>query len=111
MLISRKFTKDKSCVCDFRHINTRKTETSLAFPLLRDTFSLLGSSKCEVLSVINLKDAFHSLRLADESKKYLGYCHTFAVLMHQRMPVGLNTSPAILQSCINTFLDCLQSRR
>ena len=31
-----------------------------AYPL-SDTFMLLGSSKCEVLSVLDLKDAFHSL--------------------------------------------------
>ena len=61
MLISRKLTSDKRVVTDFWHLNTRIVKNNLAYPLLRDTFSLLGSSKCEVMSVLDLKDAFHSL--------------------------------------------------
>ena len=45
---------------------------NLAYPLLRDTFPLLGSSKCEVMSVLDLKDAFHSLQLSEKSQKYCG---------------------------------------
>ena len=61
MLISRKLTKDKRVVTDFRHLNVRIAKTNLAYPLVRDTFSVLGSSKCEVLSSLDLKDTFHSL--------------------------------------------------
>ena len=61
MLISRKLTKDKRVVTDFRHLNIRITRNNLAYPLLNNTFSVLGSSKCEVLSVLDLKDTFHSL--------------------------------------------------
>ena len=68
MLISRKPTKDKSVVTDFRHLNVRIAKNNLAYPLIKDTFSVLGSSKCEVLSVQDLKDAFHSLRLSQKSK-------------------------------------------
>ena len=63
MLISRKLTKDKRVVTDFRHLNVRIAKNNLAYPLVRDTFSVLGNSRCEVLSVLDLKDAFHSLRL------------------------------------------------
>ena len=61
MLISRKMAKDKRLVTDFRHLNVRIVKNNLAYPLVRDTFSVLGSSKCEVLSVLGLKDSFHSL--------------------------------------------------
>ena len=40
MLISRKLTSDKRVVTDFRHLNTRIAKNNLAYPLLRDTFSL-----------------------------------------------------------------------
>ena len=63
MLISRKLTKGKRVVTDFRHLNVRKAKNNLAYPLVRDTFLVSGNSKCEVLSVLDLKDAFHSLRL------------------------------------------------
>ena len=57
---------------DFRHLNMRIVKNNLAYPLVRDMFSMLGSSRCEVLSVIDLKDAFHSLRLLENSKRYCG---------------------------------------
>ena len=43
----------------------RIAKNNWAYPLLKDTFSVLGSSKCEVLSVLDLKDALHSLRLSE----------------------------------------------
>ena len=68
MLISRKVTKDKRVVTDFRHLNVRMAKNNLASPLLKDTFLVLGSSRYEVLSVLDLKDVFHSLRLSENSK-------------------------------------------
>ena len=61
MLISQKLTSDKRVVTDFIHLNMRIAKNNLVYPLLRDTFSLLGSSKCEVMSALDLKDAFPSL--------------------------------------------------
>ena len=85
MLISQKLTSDKRVVTDFRHSNTRR----VAYALLRDTFSLLGSSKCEVMSMLDLKDAFHSLRLSEKSQKYCGILPYFgsASYLYQRMPI------------------------
>ena len=70
MLISHKLTQDKKVVTDCRHLNIRIAKNNLAYPLVRDTFSVLGNSKCEVLLVLDLKDAFHSLRLSEDAKKY-----------------------------------------
>ena len=53
MLISHKLTQDKKVVTDFRHLNVRIAKNNLAYPLARDTFSVLGNSKCEVLSVLD----------------------------------------------------------
>ena len=113
MLISRNLTKDKRVVTDFRHLNVRIAKNNLAYPLLKDTFSVLGSSKCEVLSVLDLKDAFHSLRLSEHSKKHWGILPYFgsASYLYQRMPMGLIISPLIWQSYINAILDCLQSKK
>ena len=62
MLISRKVTKDKRVVTDFTHLNVRIAMNNLDYPFLKDTFLVLGNSRCEVLTVLDLKDAFHSLR-------------------------------------------------
>ena len=74
---------------------------------------MLGSSKCQVLLVIDLKDAFQSLsltgRIKDVLNNILPYFGSTSYL-YQRMPMGLNISPAIWQSNIDAILDCLQSR-
>ena len=113
MLISRKLTKDKRVVTDFRYLNVRIAKNNLAYPLVRDMFSVLGNFKCEVLSVLDLKDAFHSLRLSENSKRYCGILPYFGSpsYLYQRMAMGLNILPFILQSYINAILDCLQSRK
>ena len=113
MLISRKMTQNKRVVTDFRHLNTRIAKNNLAYPRVKDTFTTLGNSKCEVLSVLDLKDAFHSLRLSEKSKKYCGILPYFGSASHlcQRMPMGLNVSPPIWQTYINTILNCLDSRK
>ena len=113
MLISRKMTQDKRVVTYFSHLSFCIAENNLAYLLLKDTFTLLGSSRHEVLSVLDLKDAFHSLKLTKNSKRYCGILLYFgsALYLNQRMPMGLNISPAIWQSYSNAILDCLQSRK
>ena len=65
--------------------------------------------------VLDLKDAFHLLRLLEHSKEkeYCGILSYFGgtSYLHQRMPMGLNISPSIWQSYINAILDHLQSRK
>ena len=65
------------------------------------------------MSVLDLKDAFHSLCLSKKSQKYCGILPYFgsASYLYQRMPMGLNVSPPIWQMYINTILNSLQSRK
>ena len=113
ILISRKLTKDKRMVTDFRHLNVRIAKNNLPYPLVRHTFSVLWNSRCKVLSVLDLKDAFHSLRLSENSKRYCRILPYFgsSSYLYQRMPMGLNISPSIWQSYINSILNCLQSKK
>ena len=106
MLISRKLMQDKRVVTDFRHLNMRIAKNNLAYPLLKDIFTILGSSKCEVMSMLDLKDAFHSVRLTESSKKYCGILPYFgsASYLYQRMPMGLDISPVVWQSYINAIV-------
>ena len=114
MLISRKMTQDKRVVTDFRHLNMHITKNNLAYPLLKDTFSVLGSSKCEVMSVLGLERCFSFLATDRKFKKnFVGILPYFGSpsYLYQRMPMVLNISPPIWQSYINAILNCLQSRK
>ena len=113
MLISRKMTQDKRVVTDFIHLNTRIVKNNLACPLVKDIFTALGNSKCEVLSVLDLKDAFHFIKIIRKVKEVLWHPPVFwkCFIFIQRMTMGLNVSPPIWQTYINTILNCLESRR
>ena len=72
MLITRKLTKDKRPVVDFRLLNTRPLRRNTSIPLMSDVLRILGNSECEVLSCLDLKDAYHNIPLTDKSKEYCG---------------------------------------
>ena len=71
MLIIRKMMQDKRVVTDFRNLNMHIAKNNLAYPLLKDTFTLLGSSRCEVLSVLDLKATFSFSKTDRKFKKVL----------------------------------------
>ena len=71
MLISRKLTKDKRVVIDFRHQNERMAKNSLAYPLVKDTILVLGSSKCQVLLVFRFKRCIPLLEIIRKLKEVL----------------------------------------
>ena len=54
-LIYNAYCQKELKITDFRFLNSRLQRVNLAFPLIRDTFAVLGSSKCECLLVLDLK--------------------------------------------------------
>ena len=65
------------------------------------------------MSMLDLRDGFHSLRLTESSKKYCGILQYFGSTsyLYQRMPMGLNIFPAVWYSYINAILNSLSSRK
>ena len=39
---------------------------------MSDVLSILGNSECEVVSCVDIKDAYHSIKLTEKSKEYCG---------------------------------------
>ena len=95
MLITRKITRDKRPVVNFRLLNTRIRRHNTATPLLRDIYQMLGKSHSEILTCVDLKDAFHSLKLTDKAKDYCGILPYFGSphYRYEVMPMGLSISP------------------
>ena len=110
MLVARKGTKNKRPVVDFRLLNTRIMRRNTATPLLRDIFKILGRSKCEVLSCVDLKDAFHSLSLTDKLKDSVVSFHILAVLTIG-MKFYLWDYPQIWTTYIENLLEGIPNRQ
>jgi hypothetical protein len=106
MLLPRKLGGIPRIVTDFRYLNSRLVRLNPSIPLVRDAIQLIGNSQCEVMSLVDLRDAYHTLHLARESQQYCGITPYYGSLsyQYQRLPMGLSVSPAIFQEFITTVM-------
>ena len=106
MLVSRKGNERKRPVVDFRLLNTRIIRRNTSTPLLRDIFIMLGRVQCEVLSCVDLKEAFHSMPLTPEAKEFCGILPYFGSphYRYEVLPMGLAISPQIWIDYIENIL-------
>ena len=112
MLVSRKVTQDKRPIVDFRLLNSRILRRNHACPLMKDIRSILGNSDCEVFSCLDLKDAYHSIRLTEAAKEYCGILPYFgsAHYRYEVLPMGLNISPAKWMEYVEVLLENVENR-
>ena len=79
VVLARRKNQNLYRVCsDFRILNEKLLKINHAFPLVRDCIEQLRQSKCNYMSTRDLRDAFHTLRLAKTSQKYCGITHIMA---------------------------------
>ena len=106
MLVARKGNERKRPVVDFRLLNTRIIRRNTSTPLLRDIFIMLGRAQCEVLSCIDLKEAFHSVPLTPEAKEFCGILPYFGSphYRYEVLPMGLAISPQVWIDYIENIL-------
>ena len=113
MLITRKLTKDKRPVVDFRLLNTRILRTNTSIPLMSDALSILGNSECEAVSCVDIKDAYHSIRLTEKSKEYCGIWPYFGspIYRYEVLPMGIACAPQIWMDYITLILSELEDKK
>ena len=113
MLIPRKFSGIPRIVTDFRHLNSRLVTLQPSISLVRDAIQILGASGCEILSLADLRDAYHTLRLSERSKKFCGITPYYGSdsYLYQRLGMGLSVSPAIWQNFIQKVLQEIPDHR
>ena len=86
---------------DFCILNEKLFKTNHAFPLVRDCIEQLGRKKCHYLSAIDLRDAFHTLRLALSSQKYCGITPYYGSPTYHYLHMGMSVSPQIWQQFVD----------
>ena len=91
-------------VCsDFCILNEKLVKINHAFPLVRYCIEQLGRKKCHYLGTIDLRDAFHTLRLALSSQKYCSITpyHGSPTYHYLHMGMGMSVSPQIWQQFVD----------
>ena len=94
--------KNQNC-SDFCILNEKLVKTNHAFPLVKDCIEQLGKMKCHYLSMIDLRDAFHTLRLALSSQKYCSITPYYGspTYHYLHMGMGMSVSPQIWQQFVD----------
>ena len=90
-------------VCsDFHILNEKLVKINHTFLLVRDCIEQLGRKKCHYLSMIDLRDTFHTLRLALSSQKYCGITLYYGspTYHYLHMGMGMSVSPQIWQQFV-----------
>jgi len=106
LVIPKANSSEKRVCTDFRFLNARISRKNFAAKLLQNTLKSIGHSNAKVLSVIDLKSAFHSLPLSEKAQKYTGIAsyHGGKHYFYKRLAMGLSVSPAIFQAKIDEIL-------
>ena len=81
---------------------------------MQDCIEQLARSKCDYMSIIDLRDAFHTLRLAKTSQKYCGITPYYGSPTYHYlcMGMGMSVSPQIWQQFIDlVFQDDIIKRK
>ena len=91
MIITTKLADDMRLVVDFWLLNTRILKRNTSTPLMKDALSILGNSKCEVMSCVDIKDAYHSIPLTEKGKEYCGIIPYFGspIYQYEVLPMGI----------------------
>ena len=112
LLVPRKQQNLYRVVTDFRVLNERLVRVNHAFPIVRDCLDAIGSSECEVMSVLDLRDAYHTLPLAEASQKYCGITPYYgaSTYYYLRMGMGMSCSPALWQQFVHMIWEELPNK-
>ena len=97
---------------DFRLLNTRILRRNTSIPLMSDVLSILGNSECEVVSCIDIKDAYHSIPLTERSKEFCRILPYFGspIYRYEVLPMGIACAPQIWVDYITLILGELEDK-
>ena len=106
MLITCKLTNDKRLVVDFRLLNTRILCRNTSIPLMDYVLNILGNSGVEIISCVDIHDAYYSIPLTDRSKEFCGILPYFGspIYRYEVLPMGIACGPQIWMDYIILIL-------
>ena len=79
---------------------------------MSDVLSILGDSECEVVSCVDIKDAYHSIKLTEKSKEYCGILPYFGspIYRYEVLPMGIACAPQIWMDYITLIMAELEQK-
>ena len=80
---------------------------------MSDVLSILDNSECEVVSCVDIKDAYHSIRLTEKSKEYCAILPYFGspIYRYEVLSMGIACAPQIWMDYITLILSELEDKK
>ncbi len=87
----------------FKYLISHLPDIKFSYPEIKHVLHKIGRHSSCVYSVVDLKHAFHSINLTEESKQYTNCCPSPGSPNYQynKLIQGLNVSPAYFTSLMN----------
>ena len=79
---------------------------------MKDVLSILGNYKCEVMSCVDIKDAYHSIPLTEKNKEYCGILPYFGspIYRYEVLPMGIACAPQTWMDYITLLMGELEDK-
>ena len=79
---------------------------------MSDVLSILGNSECEVVSCVDIKDAYHSIPLTERNKEFCGRLPYFGspIYRYEVLPIGIACALQIWMAYITLILGELEDK-
>ncbi len=93
-------------VVDFKYLNSHLPDIKFSYHEIKHVLHKIGRHSSCVYRVLDLKHAFHSINLTEDSKQYTSCCASpgSPTYQYNKLSQGLNVSPAYFTSLMNDLL-------
>lgn len=102
IVLLRKKTGELRLCIDFRELNKLLVRDNYPLPNIENLLDSLHNKR--YFTVLDLKDGFYHISMAEESIKYTAFTTVFGQFEFLRMPFGLKVAPSRFQRYINQVL-------
>lgn len=102
VLVRKKNGEYRLCI-DYRTLNKYLLRDNYPIPVIEDQLNVLKGK--QYFSILDLKDGFFHINMAEESVKYTAFITPFGQFEFLKMPFGLKTAPIRFQKFVNEVID------
>jgi len=104
IVVVGKKDSDKVRICGDFSVTYNCCADLVRYPLPKIEDLHAAMNGCKVFSCIDIRDAYHNVKISEESQKYLIINTHIGLFAFKRLPNGVHSGPALFQQIMDTVL-------